>query len=165
MTASTREPQSRGGAPVGYLSELPPVEMAAIQYLRLWFSGKQDRIWRDFHNGLCQKDAKAAMVSFETLMDIVENHSRRPLLRHSEKCECFGGDECAFAQFVAAASSGNEHDAITFGLHLFKGIRAYRVLKTAAHCGKMFSCMADLDMAQITGLSPIPTHPMPETQQ
>ena len=42
--------RSRGGAPVGFLSELGPIEANAITYLRLWCQSvdAQDAIARDF---------------------------------------------------------------------------------------------------------------------
>lgn len=138
---STPQP-SRGGAPVGVLSELPPVELAAILYLRHWFSGNHAQVWRDFSRTFDRADAAVAMASFEDLMRTVQNHARRPLLRHGLDCACFGGDECAFAQFVAAATSGDEHDAMTFALHLFDGVQAKCVLGAAAMCGHAFSSMA-----------------------
>jgi len=41
---------SRGGAPVGFLSELGPIECTAITYLRLWCQSleAQTAIARDF---------------------------------------------------------------------------------------------------------------------
>jgi len=169
----TRPQQSRGGAPVGVMAELPPVEAAAIQYLRLWFSGKKDKIWRDFHNLLDQKSAKKAMALLEDLMSAVQLHARRPLMRHSDHCECFGGDECAFAHFVGAASSGDTHDAMTFGLHLFDKDYAGKIIKPASDCGLVFLTMAGFQSpplaryraAHINKPAHTPTHPMPKTPQ
>lgn len=154
MMHATPPSMPRGGAPVGVLSELPPVELAAILYLRHWFSGNHEQVWCDFSNAFNRADAAVAMASFEDLMRSVQNHARRPIMRHSLECECFGGDECAFAQFVAAAASGDEHDAMTFGLHLFDGVRAKCALGAAAMCGHAFSSMASSSAWQQT-----PTHP------
>lgn len=147
---------SRGGAPVGVLSELPPVELAAILYLRHWFSGNQQQVWRDFANTFGRADAVFAMASFEDLMRAVQFNTRRPLMRHNPSCECFGGDECAFAQFVAAATNGEEHDAMTFALHLFEGVQAKCALRAAAMCGHAFYGLAG-------NLAPthVATHPTP----
>jgi hypothetical protein len=143
MMHSTFSKPSRGGAPVGVLSELPAVELAAIIYLRLWFSGEQERVWSDFSSYFNRADAAVAMGSFEELMRTVQNHARRPLMRHSPQCECYGGDECAFAHFVAAATSGQEHDAMTFALHLFDNVQAKCVLGAAAMCGHAFYSIAN----------------------
>lgn len=151
---------SRGGAPVGVLSELPPVELAAIIYLRLWFSGKQQQVWSDFASTLGKSDAKAAMACFEGLMHSVQHHTKRPLMRHDATCQCFGGDECAFAQVVAAATSGDEHEAMTFALHLFDGVQARCVLGAAAICGHAFA-----DMASRPEPVHSPTHPSPRLTQ
>ncbi len=150
----------RGGAPVGVLSELPPVELAAIFYLRHWFSGNQEQVWRDFSKTFSRADAAVAMASFEDLMRAVQNNTRRPLMRHSPECECFGGDECAFAQFVAAATSGDEHDAMTFALHLFDGVQAKCALGAAAMCGHAF-----ISMVACSKRSTTPTHPSPHLKQ
>lgn len=154
MMHTTPPSSPRGGAPVGVLSELPPIELAAILYLRHWFSGNHAQVWRDFSNAFNRADAAVAMASFEDLMRSVQHHARRPIMRHGLACECFGGDECAFAQFVAAATSGDEHDAMTFGLHLFDGVRAKCALGAAAMCGNAFSSMASGSAWRQT-----PTHP------
>lgn len=168
-TGNQARNQARGGAPVGRLSELAPVELAAIRCLRLWFSGNQNRIWRDFHNRLSNSAAKEAMVSLTALMDAVQFSARRPLLRHSDQCDCFGGDECAFAHFVAAAGSGNSHDAMTFGLHLFDSDQPKEIMGNAAICGQIFATMAGLDStfqpAHNGTISAEPTHPMPKRAQ
>lgn len=150
----------RGGAPVGVLSELPPVELAAILYLRYWFSGNQEQVWRDFSTTFGRADAAVAMASFEDLMRAVQNNTRRPLMRHSPECECFGGDECAFAHFIAAATHGDEHAAMTFALHLFDGVQAKYALDAAAMCGHAFVSMADRPKR-----SHAPTHPSPHLKQ
>lgn len=150
----------RGGAPVGVLSELPPVELAAILYLRHWFSGNKDLVWRDFANSFDRVDAAHAMASFKNLMRAVQDNARRPLMRHSPTCDCFGGDECAFAQFIAAAASGDDHDAMTFALHLFDGVQAQCAMRAAAMCGLAFFNMA---AGHVKG--PIQTHPTPPQKQ
>ncbi len=150
----------RGGAPVGTLTELPPVELAAILYLRHWFSGNQEQVWRDFSMSLGHEDAFHAMAAFEDLMRAVQYSTRRPLMRHRPDCECVGGDECAFAHFVASACSGDEHDAMTFGLHLFNDVQAKCVLGAAAMCGHAF-----LEMTGNPIQSRVQTHPTPLQKQ
>lgn len=165
MKHATFSQPPRGGAPVGVLAELPPVELAAIHYLRLWFSGHQEQVWRDFSNSFGRADAEIAMASFSDLMRSVQEHTRRPLMRHSPTCECFGGDECAFAQLVAAATSGDEHDAMTFALHLFQGVQARSALGDAAMCGHAFSSMANSKRAAQPRPAQSPTHPTPNLKQ
>lgn len=166
-TSSARDPikRPRGGAPVGVLSELPAVERAAILYLRQWFSGNPDKIWADFSRSFARPDAEYAMESFVRLMKTVQNDARRPLMRHSPECECFGGDECAFAQFVAAAASGDEHDAMTFALHLFESVEAKCALGAAAMCGHAFQSMASQTRAVPQEFARRPTHPTPNFEQ
>ncbi len=87
-------------------------------------------------------------------MRAVQHNARRPLMRHSLDCECFGGDECAFAQLVSAATGGDEHDAMTFALHLFDGVQAKCAIGAAAMCGHAF-----FSMASRPAYSHTPTHP------
>ena len=51
---------SRGGAPVGFLSELDPIESTAITYLRLWCQSleAQTAIARDFEIVLVRPEGK-----------------------------------------------------------------------------------------------------------
>ncbi len=165
MKHSTFSQPSRGGAPVGVLSELPPVELATIHYLRLWFSGNQAQVWHDFTRLLSRNEATAAIASFGDLMRAVQHNVRRPLMRHSPNCECFGGDECAFAQFVAAASSGDEHDAMTFALHLFEGVQAKTIMGAAAMCGHAFHSMARGNQPSDGSYVQKPTHPTTNCKQ
>jgi len=165
MTHASSSHSHRGGAPVGVLTELPPVELAAIIYLRLWFSGNQAKVWSDFGKKLGNSEAHAAMASFENLMNAVQYNTRRPLMRHNPTCNCFGGDECAFAQLIAAAASGDEHDAMTFALHLFEGVQAQCVMGTAAMCGLAFSSMAAETTTTSRSADKMPTHPMPTIKQ
>ena len=60
---------SRGGAPVGFLSELDPIESTAITYLRLWCQSldAQDAIARDFEIVFGKTRGKEITDSFEAL--------------------------------------------------------------------------------------------------
>ncbi|PIE14883.1 MAG: hypothetical protein CSA68_09470 [Rhodobacterales bacterium] len=165
MSPHTTARHHRGAAPVGVLAEMDPVELAAIRHLRLWFSGKQDHIWHDFHNRLDPQEAEQAMLNLETLMDAVQYDCRRPVMRHSESCDCVGGDESAFSHFIAAAHAGEMQEALTFGLLLFRGSSAHHLLEPAAHCGRIFACLADLHMPRSIAQTASPTHPMPKARQ
>jgi hypothetical protein len=104
----------RGAAPVGYLTELGPVEAGAVLYLRLWSDGPdaQSQIWQDFATALGPQQGRKALKSFETLCDICVRHGRRPLMRHNVSCKCLGSDEACFANFVGYASDGDTEDAL-----------------------------------------------------
>ncbi|WP_157982072.1 hypothetical protein [Oceanicella sp. SM1341] len=110
MTPAQR---ARGAAPVGVVSELPPLEMQVVRYLRLWCDGpeSQAEVWQDLANRLGTVRAARALRDFESLMGLVLRNARRPLQRHGVNCTCFGGDEAAFAQMVAYARDGHTEDA------------------------------------------------------
>lgn len=113
---SARQDMPRGGAPVGVLSELPTVEACSVLYLRLWCEGpdQQAAVWNDLATTLPPHRARKALRAFETLCDLCLRNARRPMMRHSSKCSCVGGDEACFANFVAAACTCEREDAMLF---------------------------------------------------
>lgn len=106
--------QKRGGAPVGYLAELDGIEAASVIYMRLWFDGPeaQSQVWNDLACGLGPEPGRRAMQSFETICALCARHGRRPLMRHSVRCQCIGADESCFANFIATAATGDHEDAM-----------------------------------------------------
>ncbi len=104
----------RGGAPVGFVTELGPVEAGAVLYLRMWCDGPdaQIQVWNDFATALGSQQGREALKSFETLCDLCARYGRRPLMRHHVTCECLGADESCFANFVGYASEGEHEDAL-----------------------------------------------------
>lgn len=103
----------RGGAPVGFVSDLNAVEAGAVLYLRLWCSGADARaqVSRDFATALGASQGAQVLSSFEALCDLCVQHGRRPLLRHHMNCKCLGADESCFANFIGYASEGAREDA------------------------------------------------------
>ena len=103
----------RGGAPVGYVAELGPVEAGAMLYLRLWCDGPdaQSKIWKDFATLLGPQHGRKVLKSFKALCDLCVRHGRRPLMRHHVICKCLGADESCFANFIGYANEGEREDA------------------------------------------------------
>lgn len=68
-SAPSATPQ-RGAAPVGFLHELPSVELAAIIYLRAWCEGGADRqmIARDFGLVMGEGAGATATRNFDALI-------------------------------------------------------------------------------------------------
>lgn len=121
MTDAT--PSSRrGGAPVGFLSDLDPVGAGAVLYLRLWNEGEAARVQvrRDFATYLGQRPGHEAVRALEQICEICARHGRRPLMRHSVSCRCLGGDESCFAVFVSAAGDGDREDAMLIAMTLIR---------------------------------------------
>ncbi|MBT56551.1 MAG: hypothetical protein CMF72_24525 [Mameliella sp.] len=116
------EAANRGGAPVGYLSELAPVEAGAVLYLRLWCENKEARsqVWNDFAHHLGPIQGRQALGSFESLCDLCARHGRRPLMRHHVTCKCLGADESCFATFIGYASEGAREDALQMAMTLVR---------------------------------------------
>lgn len=112
MNAMT--PPHRGGAPVGFITELGAIEANAVLYLRLWCGdhNAQTQVWNDFATALGPKNGRSALKSLEALCDLCVSHGRRPLMRHHVTCKCLGSDEACFANFVGYASEGEREDAL-----------------------------------------------------
>ena len=104
----------RGGAPVGYVTELGPVEAGAVLYLRLWCDGPDARaqVRDDFATALGTERGRKALKAFEYLCDMCVRHGRRPLMRHNVTCKCLGADESCFANFIGYATEGEREDAL-----------------------------------------------------
>ena len=107
-------PSSRGGAAVGRLSDLGPIEACAVMYLRLWSESPKARAdaASDFEIALGLDQGRAAMMTLDRLCGLCAHHGRRPLVRHGLGCSCLGADENCFAQMIAAASEGAREDAM-----------------------------------------------------
>ncbi len=136
---------SRGGAPVGLLSELPAVELGAVLFLRQWCGGDAARevIARDFTLVFGADRGAMLTQTHDAVMRLVLGQSRRPLMRHAEGCPCLGGDESAFAQMVAAAGSGDVEDATLFAMTLISSQAVPRTVVLAEHIGLAFAEMLD----------------------
>ncbi|WP_108859165.1 hypothetical protein [Ruegeria sp. Alg231-54] len=105
---------SRGGAAVGRLSDLSPIEAGAVMYLRLWSESPEARsdAASDFEIALGLDQGRAAMMTLDRLCGLCAHRGRRPLVRHGLGCSCLGADENCFAQMIAAASEGAREDAM-----------------------------------------------------
>lgn len=132
--------QTRGAAPVGALQELPPIELAAIVYLRAWCEGGDDReiIAKDFRLVMGHAEGAVAANDFHDLMTTLLGCARRPIMRHGLGCRCFGGDESAFAHMIAAAASKCREDAMLFASILMSGDAAWPATQLADRLGQTF---------------------------
>ncbi len=135
---------ARGGASVGYVTELDAVGAGAVLYMRLWFDGPeaQAQVWRDFSSHLGPDGGRAALRSLENLCSLCAQHGRRPLMRHQVQCRCLGGDEACFAQFVGAASDGDREDAMMLAMTMFRADMAPCLVGLAEQFGLALKRMA-----------------------
>lgn len=134
----------RGGAPVGIVTELGPVETRAVLYLRLWCDGPkaQTEVWNDFATVLGPTQARKSLKSFENLCDLCVRHGRRPLMRHHVTCKCLGADESCFANFVGCASEGDREDALMIAMTLVRPDVAMPLVDLAQDFGLALRRMA-----------------------
>ncbi|WP_109464126.1 hypothetical protein [Albibacillus kandeliae] len=138
----------RGGAPVGHLTELDPVEAGAVMYLRLWNDGPaaQARVEHDFRRCLGASDGHRALMALADLCSLCARHCRRPILRHDVRCRCLGSDEACFANFVAAAATGDHKDAMLIATLLVRADMAPSLTGLAATLGHALMRIAVSDV-------------------
>jgi hypothetical protein len=128
---------NRGGAPVGFITELDSIEAASVIYLRLWCDGPdaQSQVCSDFTNGLGTEQGRKAFQAFEELCVLCARHGRRPLMRHSVQCKCIGADESCFANFIATATEGEREDALLIATLLVRPDVAPLIASLATNFG------------------------------
>ncbi|MFC3183129.1 hypothetical protein [Cypionkella sinensis] len=127
----------RGGAAVGLLADLPPLERGAVHLLRQWCDGEAGRIAiaEDFTAIFGAEQAAHDVNALAHLITLMVQMGRRPLMRHHTQCACLGGDESVFAQMVAAATAGDREDAMAFGLTMLPPDIAYEAVQVAERVG------------------------------
>ncbi|MGJ8627398.1 MAG: hypothetical protein ACSHXB_10615 [Sulfitobacter sp.] len=148
--SSTHE--KRGGAPVGFITELDGIEAASVIYLRLWCNGPdaQASVWNDLTSSLGPTQGRKALRAFEDLCSLCTRHGRRPLMRHSVNCKCLGSDESCFANFIATAATGDREDAMLIATLLVRPDVAPLITSLAADFGlalKRMKLIAPRDLA------------------
>lgn len=130
------EPAPRGGAPVGQLREMGAVEQAAVLCLRGWCdSATRDTIADSLRLSLGREAGADAVADLDALMRVATRGARRPLMRHDFACHCVGGDECAFAQMMAAAAMQDDEEATLFACTLLRGPAAFEAVRLAGAFG------------------------------
>lgn len=127
----------RGGAPVGFVSELDSIEAASVMYFRMWCDGEasQTQVWRDFAAQLGAHNGRRTLKSFEELCTLCARYGRRPLVRHAVQCKCLGADESCFANFIATAAEGNREDALLIATLLVRPDVAPVIVALATNFG------------------------------
>ena len=114
----------RGGAPVGYLSELNQLEQNAILFLRYWSQSAkanhnlQDKFWSEITYELGITKTQQAVEAFDEIFTLCVKYSRRPIMKHDLECKCIGGDESCFANIIGFAEEGEFEDALLLAANL-----------------------------------------------
>lgn len=155
--------ERRGGAPVGFLQNLDPVEASAVIYMRMWFDGasSQSLVWNDFATALGSQNGRRALNDFEQLCGLCAKHGRRPLIRHSVGCKCLGGDEATFANIIGFASDGALEDAFLMAANLVRPDMAAAIVTLAESFGTTLKHMMGTTTFQPTVASSSINHPNP----
>ena len=114
----------RGGAPVGYLSELNQLEQNSVLFLRYWSqSAKSDydlqsKFWANITYDLGIVKTREAINAFDEIFTLCIKYSRRPIMKHDLECRCIGGDESCFANIIGFAQDGELEDALLLASNL-----------------------------------------------
>lgn len=141
-------PRGAGGAPVGRLEDLPPLERMVVLCLRLWSSGSPGR--EAVRGDLLARHGRAAGQrlhdNLAALIDTTVRHARRPLLCHAPDCPCAGADEAVLARFVALAAEGAREDAILIATLLVRADLALGLATLAEETGLGLSRGAALEI-------------------
>lgn len=129
--------KNRGGAPVGMVADLDPVEAGAVLYLRLWSDGPDGkaRMWNEFATTLGVQPARAALCAFEDVCALIARQGRRAMMRHDVTCRCLGADESCFAHMVAAAVDNQREDALLLATLLVRPDAAPGLVSLASEFG------------------------------
>jgi len=151
----TNVQHTRGGAPVGYLTELDGIEAACVIYLRLWCAGPeaQSQVSNDLVTCLGPDKGHQSLDSFQTLCTLCARHGRRPLMRHAVHCKYLGADEACFANFIATAAMGDRDDAMLIATLIVRADVAPLLTSVAADFGlalKRMRLSAPRDLAAET---------------
>lgn len=127
----------RGGAPVGYITELGGIEAASVLYLRLWSDGDESRtcVSGDFERCFGPANGGRLLDTFGQLCGLCTRHGRRPLMLHAVGCQCLGADESCFANFIATAAEGDRDDAMLIATLLVRPDMAPLVTALATDFG------------------------------
>lgn len=149
----------RGGAAVGVLSDLTPIEATAVRHLRQWFDSPETRLdMRDGLNSLLGPElAETALETFGQICMLCVQHGRRPLIRHGMQCACLGADENCFANMIGAAADGRIDDTMLFASLIVRPSMARELLPLASEFGYL--------LRQMTTAMPPPVahHPVSTT--
>jgi hypothetical protein len=129
-------PRNPGGAAVGRLAELPPLERQVIRCVRLWSAGPGGQ--RTLQDELAPRYGPAAArlaADLGELLTATVRNARRPLMGHAVDCPCAGSDECVFARFVALAAEGAREEAVLIAALLVRADLALGLAALAERIG------------------------------
>lgn len=134
-------PVPAGGAPVGRLDALPPLEGLSVRALRRWCDGGPAALAEDLAESLgTPRASDRAAQAFDALCRHCLGGGRRPLMRHGGNCLCLGADEAAFALLVRTATEGEREDALMLALCMVRPDLAPALVQLAQQAGLALRC-------------------------
>jgi hypothetical protein len=147
MSAHPRNP---GGAAVGRLDELPPLERRVIRCLRLWCAGEagQQALGEELARRHGPDSARRIAAGFSELVVATVRNARRPLMGHAVDCPCAGSDECVFARFVALSAEGAREEAVLIAALMVRADLALGLAALAEQVGLGLMRMQSLRVVQ-----------------
>ena len=110
------------------------------------WAAAQARVEHDFRRCLGASDGHRALMALADLCSLCARHCRRPILRHDVRCRCLGSDEACFANFVAAAATGDHEDAMLIATLLVRADMAPSLTGLAATLGHALMRIAVSDV-------------------
>lgn len=153
-----------GGAPVGLLCDLAPLERAVVLHLRRWCSGGAEAAWTvtQFAEGLGPQGGLRLARRMDRFLLHCLGRSQRPLLRHAIGCPCLGADESMLARQVALAAAGDSDAALRIALDYLPDTAAWQAVILSEDLGlALHGLIQDRD-AWPAILRPSPFPPAPE---
>ncbi len=134
----------RGGAPVGHLGHLGPVEQSAVRLLRAWSNGPAalSESIAQYQVDLGAERAEALRDALCRLCELCCRNGRRHLMCHQSSCACLGADESCFAHFIANAAEGRREDALLMATLMVRGDCVLHLLAQAEILGRYLSLHA-----------------------
>ncbi len=124
-----------GGAPVGWIDALQPLEGLSVRALRRWCDGGPAALAEDLGWTLGEEHGERAAQAFDALCRHCLAGCRRPLMRHGGGCLCLGADEAAFAQLVQTATEGEREDAMMLACCMVRHDLAPAIVELAQAAG------------------------------
>lgn len=160
---SGREAPS-GGAPVGLLCDLAPLERAVILHLRRWCSGgaAAAQAVAQFADRLGPQDGLRLARHLDRFLLHCLGRSRRPLRCHAVDCPCLGADESMLARQVALAAAGDSDAALRIALDYLPDAAAWQAVIFAEDLGLALHGLIQDREAWAALFRPSPFPPAPE---
>lgn len=131
------ERDMRGAIPVAAMERLPATEALLVQLLRAWCDGPKGRVRAQaaLVDRLGAARGEACHAAFTQVMQILQRHGRRRLVRHHADCGCVGADEAILAHFVSTAATGEREDAMLIASLLVDGAVLMPLTEAAVQLG------------------------------